>query len=587
MEKLKFFQDSAPALPAHPTEHGRYRFGPFELNINKHQLLRDGTLIRLQPKCFELLSLFLQNRDRLITKEHLMQALWPDTFVEEANLANLIAALRKALGDSPTQSRFIQTVPKRGYRFTAELAEPTQLSPGPVAQPTTPIRLIVFPFRGDDPSALNHAFADDIASALAELNTFVVRSVQLATSFDPLHWNPKDVAERADVEFIVSGRLRIVDDSVHVVVQVIEAQTGTIRISRSWDLARCDMAVLRASVVQIVVQPLVRSRNADGIHAAPSATPISGEAYKTFLMGNQLSATRTVENMTLARDLYIECVEKAPDFAPAWARLGRCYHFLRKFSANGSEQTKATEKAFERAFSLDPNLVLAHALYTPIQADAGEALSAMLRLSRALKSHPNSPELLAGLVHACRYCGQHDASIQAHNRAMELDPHAHTSVAHTFFALGDYERALFWYGTSAGLYLDALALASQGRDAESLALLSTRRHKFDLMGGAMHALDDYLRGNRKAGLAVLREALASSRYEPELQFYMARQASRFNDPDLANAFLAKSLSGGYWSSITLQRDPWFAAIRPTPEFDRILTEMKTREENARLALMRD
>jgi DNA-binding winged helix-turn-helix (wHTH) protein/tetratricopeptide (TPR) repeat protein len=588
MEKLKFLQDSDLPQPL-PSADGCYRFGPFELDTGRHQLLCEGAPVRLQPKSFELLSLFVRNRDRLVTKEYLMQSLWPDTFVEEANLANLIAALRKTLGDSPAQSRYIQTVPKLGYRFlpgapTLRLVTPDENIP-PHAE--SPIRLIVFPFRGDDPDHLSYAFADDISAALAELNTFVVRSVQLATSFDPVHWNPKDVAENALVDFIVAGTLAVSDQSIRVVLQLIEAQTGTLRLSRSWDLKKNEMAMVRQAVVHVIIQALVRQPSVDPLRIASSETLTHGEAYNAYLMANQLSATRTVENMSLARDLYVECLEKDPQFAPAWARLGRCNHFLRKFRPAQYEEADATLRAFDRAFSLDPNLVLAHALYTPIQADAGEAQGAMLRLSRALKVHPNSPELFSGLVHACRYCGQHQVSIQAHNRAIALDPHVHTSVAHTYFALGDFDRALFWYGNSAGLYLDALVLASQERTAEALAILSTRRHRFHSAPGAMYSLDAYLRGDREAGIAYLREAAESPMYEPEMRFYMARQAAKFEELDLAIALLARSLAGGYSSSVTLQQDTWFASIRHTSEFEGIFRKMQAREEDARLALMRD
>lgn len=589
MEKMKFLQVSDPTQPFPSLDNGRLRFCSFELDIAKHQLLSEGQPVRLQPKCFELLSFFVRNRDRLITKEHLMKTLWPETFVEEANLANLVAALRKALGDSSTQSRFIETIPKVGYRFLPDVVTPPfGHSRDAVVFPSAPaVRLIVFPFRGEDPDHLSYAFADDISSALAELNTFVVRSVQLATSFDPVHWNPRRVAEETNVDFIVTGSLIFADQSIAVALQIIDAPTGTLRISKSWNLPKNEIATVRQSVVQVVIRELVRQPSVGTLRVADSGTLMYGDGYRAYLMANQLCVTRTVENMSLARDLYVECLEKDPQFAPAWARLGRCRHFLAKFVPGSSERTDSAHAAFEHAFSIDPNLVLAHALYTPIQADAGNAENAMLRLSRALKVNPNSPELLAGLVHACRYCGQHDASIQAHNCAMQLDPHAHTSVAHTFFALGDFERALFWYGTSAGLYLDALAMASQDRTVEALALLSTRRHKFDAIRAAMYSLDAYLRGDRNAGISILQEALSSPMYEPEMQFYLGRQAAKFCEVELVNAFLARALDSGYWSSVTLKQDAWFAAVRHDSEFQRILTAMQAREENARMALMRE
>ena len=100
----------------------------------------------------------------------------------------------------------------------------------------------------------------------------------------------------------------------------------------------------------------------------------------------------------------------------------------------------------------------------------------------------NNPEIFAALVHACRYCGQLDASIAAHERAFRLDRNFQTSVSHTYLALGDYEKALYWYGTMAGVYLDALALASMGRLQEASALLWTRRERTGLQPALINSL---------------------------------------------------------------------------------------------------
>jgi len=103
-----------------PTKY-TYEFGPFRLNPAERQLLRDGETVTLTPKAFEALVLLVENRGHLIEKEELMKALWPDTFVEEANLAHHIWRLRKVLEDPKDDERYIETVPKRGYRFVASV----------------------------------------------------------------------------------------------------------------------------------------------------------------------------------------------------------------------------------------------------------------------------------------------------------------------------------------------------------------------------------------------------------------------------------------------------------------------------------
>jgi DNA-binding winged helix-turn-helix (wHTH) protein len=131
--------------------HRQYTFGPFRLDADQHLLVHNGQPVALAPKCFDLLCLLVGSNGQLFEKERLMRALWPETFVDEANLSNLIALLRRALGDSPSAAQYIRTVPKIGYRFVAEVrgASPVLDEPkrrdGKHSQRA--IRILVFPFR--------------------------------------------------------------------------------------------------------------------------------------------------------------------------------------------------------------------------------------------------------------------------------------------------------------------------------------------------------------------------------------------------------------------------------------------------------
>src|SRR5688572_13694515 len=113
------------------------QFGAFTLIPDEQRLLRDGQPVLLTPKAFDLLAILAANPGRLLTKEQLMQAVWPDTVVEESNLTYNVFALRKALDDTAENSKFIETVPKRGYRFAATATTGVS-SPGLKPPPTGP-----------------------------------------------------------------------------------------------------------------------------------------------------------------------------------------------------------------------------------------------------------------------------------------------------------------------------------------------------------------------------------------------------------------------------------------------------------------
>ena len=106
----------------HQTRHF-YDFGPYRLDAGERRLLRDGETVPVTPKAFDLLQVLVENRGHLLEKEELLKAVWPDTFVEEANLSVIVSHLRKALSDGGDEQRYIETVPKRGYRFVASVGE--------------------------------------------------------------------------------------------------------------------------------------------------------------------------------------------------------------------------------------------------------------------------------------------------------------------------------------------------------------------------------------------------------------------------------------------------------------------------------
>ena len=112
----------------------QYEFGPFQLDAANHSLLRDGQLVQLTPKAFDLLEVLVQNNGRLIEKDELLKEVWPDSFVEEGNINRNISIIRKVLGEDATGKPYIETVPKRGYRFVASVKTTNENGAGRVVE---------------------------------------------------------------------------------------------------------------------------------------------------------------------------------------------------------------------------------------------------------------------------------------------------------------------------------------------------------------------------------------------------------------------------------------------------------------------
>jgi DNA-binding winged helix-turn-helix (wHTH) protein/tetratricopeptide (TPR) repeat protein len=576
--------DEAKAEEGGGREPQAYVFGPFRLIPGERSLRRGERILPLPPKAFDTLLLLARNAGHLMRKEDLLGVLWPDTFVEEVNLANKISLLRKTLGDAG----YIQTVAKIGYRFTPPVTRVWSASapaPGPRqgAGAERATRFLALPFEmanaGEEVAFLGHSLAEAIAASLAGVRSLTVRSTLLGARLAQGGADPRKIAEQSDVDMLLTGRMVCEDARIRVQAELMEARTATIAGSFTCEARRESVFEIQDSLARRIVELLLPKLGERELGDLGRDAPASARAYEFYLRATHVERERTFENMCVARDLYRRCVDEDPDYAPAWARLGRCYRFLQKFQADGKALPELAEWAFRRAFALNPDLPCAHHHYTHIEADAGRAQAAMVRLLGQAERRPNDPELFAGLVQATRYCGLLGASLRAHERARSLDPNAVTSVAHTHFLLGDYERTLALYPPGNRFYLDAAALALMGREADARAALGQRT----LLAPLVESLRLTLDGDLVASIAVVRQALADLRdRDPEIRFYLARHLVRNGAPREALRTIGQLAGEGFVCSTALRRDPWLRPLAETGEFGAVAAAVELREAEARM-----
>ena len=702
-------------------------FDGFRLDVSDRKLTKNGEIVALPPKAFDLLAILVSRGGHLLEKDAIMAALWPDTFVEEANLANYVSHLRKALGKAKDRRDYIETVPKIGYRFRVPAtvgdghSEPTirsvavlpfvdldanaengpfrdglteelinelaqigrleviarttvwrfrdqavdlrdaaqsmhvdgviegsvrqhagrlrisvqlirssdgchawsktydrdcgdplsverevshtiaielrarffsgpEFSPAvPPSRGEAPIRMIVLPFRQLRPDQetefLSRSLAEAIAGDLSCLNSLLLRSSLVAERFSSPAPDLYELASVAHVDVILTGTLVRSGTSLRFSVQLIEAPEGAVRWSMASEVAAENFLGLRDEIVKGAVSALQLELTTDEKRRLSRSTPITCRAYEFFLRANEIMRRRTVENVVVARDLYRECLTEDPDYAPAWARLGRCYRFLSKFADQDNDLTAMAQQALQRALAIQPELAVARNVYTLLQADLGCAREAMVDLMRLAHTSANDPELYAGLVHACRFCGELDASLRAHDKAHGLDPNVITSVEHTVFLLGNYERALAIYSKRSAFYMDAAALVVLGREREAAEALRARQ-KTNVSFGPVQALMDSLRaileGDRAGAIQFVERALPAAKRLRELEgaFYMARHFAYLGELETARDLLSWLNTNGFCIAVPLRVDPWLEKVRKAPGFDELRdAAMRLEEEN--------
>jgi DNA-binding winged helix-turn-helix (wHTH) protein len=348
--------------------------------------------------------------------------------------------------------------------------------------------------------------------------------------------------------------------------------------------------VEEANLTNIIVQ-LRKVLGRDAIQTVSKygyrfTVPVTGEpgikqaAYASFVRGKELLSDRSLDAIKAARDLFWFCIADDPQFAAAWAWLGRSCRLLDKFNGEVSVPDLA-EAAFQRAFVIDPDLACAHHFYTHLQVDSGRAWEAMVRLAGRLARRGEDPETLAGLVQVLRCCGLFEDSVAAHERAVALDPTVKTSVAHTHFLMGEFGRVFETYNSGAGYYLDAAAWVGLGAVDRAIDLLSTRLSRFQpgpFMSSLMQSLLAVLENRGEEALAIMESE--DIFHEPEGLFYLARHCGMLNAKGPAIHLVQRARLSGFWSSRTLERDPAFAGIRNSPEFDDELQWARRLEQQA-------
>ena len=549
--------DSAPIL----------RFDVFELDTAAGELRRRGDRVKLPPQPFRVLELLVRRGGEVLTRADIRERIWSDSFVDfEQGLNFCIRQIREALGDTAEAPRFIETLPRRGYRFLLPVETP------PPAEPKAIRSLIVLPFRmlRPDPGTDFLAFSlpEALTTSLSGLKSLVVRSSLAASRFADGTQDLKTIAAEAHVDLIVTGTLLSTGDEIRVTAQLTDAATGTLMCSLSTQTSIGNVFRLQDELTECLVDALSLELTSREQRILRHDVPADPKAYEYYLRGNQFS--RESKQWGAARDLYLRSVEADPCYAPAWARLGRIHHVMAKYLTTGNEDgLKQAEVAFRQALDLNPDLAIAHKFYAQLEVDLGRAGDAMARLLPRAQGAAD-PEILAALISPLRYCGLLEASAAAYARAVALEPTIRTSIVHTWFLQRDHKRV-----ASSKLednpYIVAVSLAEVGRGSEAVAALRTLEEKIKTrMRDFMMAARTMIEGDAASSIAAVGRIVHSAFSDPEGLLYLTRHLAHLNQVDAALELFERVVGGGIFCYPAMSNDPWLDPIRERPEFMKLL-----------------
>ena len=473
-----------------------YAFGDFRLEAAQRRLCRGGAFIALTPKTFDLLLFLVENEGRLLRKEDLLASVWPDAAVEENNLNVAVSALRKALGESEGR-RFIETVPKAGYRFVAPVTKSaasmpeakdertwvpeTPISPSPeihkghprryrlvllallitaltilgliVVQKRTlpkrpaamPRRLAILPFqnlRGNtEDQFLALSLADAVITKLSSIRELTVRPSYDIQKYTTQDVNLSKIAADLEVDAVLTGTFIHEEDNLRIAGQLVDIKTRSALWNGGFDVKYKKLLTVQEKVAQQIVEGLrltLPPSEAARLKAAETIDPL---AYEYYLRGIDLYAKNEFQ---LANKVLEKSLELAPNYAPSWANLGRSYTASASFQFGGDEVYRKAEAAFTRAVTLQPDAIDARVYMANMFTDTGRVEKAVPLLREAVRSNPNHAESHWELGYAYRFAGMLEQSASECERARWLDPAVklNSSTLNSYLYLGLYNRFL-------------------------------------------------------------------------------------------------------------------------------------------------
>jgi len=351
-------------MPMSRAISGLYEFGPFRLDLERRVVSRDDEVLRLAPKTFDLLVLLVQSRARALSKQQLMNALWADTSVEEANLSFQISVLRKALGDDG--ARWVETVPKHGYRFVAPVQEGRPNADREPASTDQRIASIaVLPFVNVSADAEQEYFVDGMTDALiadlAQISALKVISRTTIMRFKGTPARLPEIARDLNVEGVIEGSVLRVGDRVCITVQLIHAATDTHMWGQHYEHSLKDVLAVHRDVARAIAREIQVRLTPDERQRLAQTHVTRPDAHEAYLRGRHHWRKFTEDGFDKARHHLHEAIALDPTFAAAHAALADVHV---AFGAYGVVRPKEAfaqaETSARRALELDPNLGDAH-----------------------------------------------------------------------------------------------------------------------------------------------------------------------------------------------------------------------------------
>ena len=472
------------------------RFGPFEFDPQTGELRKRGLRIKLQGQPINMLAILLEHPGEVVSREELLKQLWPaDTYVDfEHSLNAAIKRLRAALGDSADSPRFVETIPRRGYRFIAPLSQPVE----EVSQPPTleqkpargrrstmavagafvllaalalsvpavrnmfrartnsiPIRsVVVLPLADVSGNADQDCVADEITDALRQ-HLAGIRALRVISRTSSMHYQGSskplpEIARELHVDGVIAGSISRSGDRVRISIELIQGATDSHLWSSSFEGDLKGVSALQNTAAGTIADEIRAVLTPNDRAQLTRVRVYNADAYREYSKGRFLWNKRTEEDIQKAILDFQQAVEKDPTYALAWDGLADCWVSLGWYAyLSPAETFPQAKSALSKALSLDDSLAEAHTsvAFVSMYYDH-DWTGAEREFRRAIDLNPNYANGHHWYAEFLSLVGRHEEAIVEAERARELDPLSsiiNAWVGSRYFFAHHYDKAMDLY----------------------------------------------------------------------------------------------------------------------------------------------
>ncbi len=459
-----------------------------------------------------------------------------------------------------------------------------------------PRSLAVLPFRNlkQDPETdfLGFSLADEIITKLGYVNALTIRPSSSVDKYRNQVIDPKKVAADLNVDTLLTGSFLRDGDDLRITTQLIDVKPDKILWREEIDLKYDKLLTVQDRVSQQIIKELELNLSpAETANLKPERA-ISTAAYEYYLRGIDLYS---LNEFSAAIDMLEKSTAIEPNYAPAWAHLGRAYTTNASLQYGGRDQYRKAQSANEKAIALNPALIEPRIYMGNLLTDTGRVEQAVPLLLSVLRDSPNSAEAHWELGYAYRFAGMLDQSLQECEKARQNNPQVkiNSSAMNSYLYLGEYDKFLQSLPINDSVYI--LFYRGFGEyymnNREQAARDFDRAYARDpslLPAAVGKALSDSIQGKSEEGLALLRKT--ESRIEErgvsdaEGIYKVAQAYTVLGDKTAALHMLRHSIDGGFFCYPYFVRDPLLQNLRKEPEFQTLMDQARQRHEQFKAAL---